>query len=132
MGSDPHDSTPHAPRDDGARLLVLERADPETARVRLAGTFHGAPVLWDARVLTLRRYQADLGPGAGPVRAFIDVHRVEDGRGEVVVGLPVARVDDPTLLKTATMLRQWKRLDRGRHEFGRAYDYRAEPASAVD
>lgn len=106
---------------------MVERPDAETARVRLVGTLHGAPVLWDAQVLTLRRYQADLGPAAGPVRAFIDVAQVEDGRGQVVVGLPVVCIDDPTLLKTAKMLRQWRRLDRGRHEFGPAYDYRANP-----
>jgi len=45
-----------------------------------------------------------------------------------VVALPVERIDRPVLVKAATMVRQWKRLDVGRHEFGPTYDEPPPPA----
>lgn len=106
---------------------VLDDADPGCVRIRFWGTLRGQPVHWQARVLTLRHYQQGLVPGAPPVRPFIEVTAVGDGVGTVVVGLPLDGIDPPALIKTVMMLRQWKRLDRGRHEFGPPFDDRGEP-----
>lgn len=80
------------------------------AHVRFTGTFEGTGVIWDAK---LQR----LAPGE---RRFIDIGEPADGRVPVTIGLPVARIDHPTVLKAMVMMRQYKRLQRGRHEFGAA------------
>ena len=110
-----------------AGITVVEQRDTEVARVRFAGTLRGQPVMWDARVLTLRRYRRERG--GGPARALIEVVGVADDLGELVVALPVEAIDRPVLLKAATMIRQWKRLDLGRHEYGPAYEDHGDPAS---
>ena len=117
-----HEFDPATP----AGITVLEQPDSEVARVRFAGTLRGRPVVWQARILTLRRHQRERG--GTPVRAFIDVRAVEGESGELVVALPVERIDRPVLVKAATMVRQWKRLDLGRHEFGPTYDEPPPPA----
>ena len=103
-------------------MFLIDQSEPDCARVRFHGTFHGAPVLWDARIVTLQRAQRERSVAS--VRQFIEVIRVEGRHGVAQVGLPVPRIDRATVLKTITMLRQWRRLDRGLHEFGPDHDYR--------
>jgi hypothetical protein len=97
---------------------ILDASPPDWVRIAFDGAFQGRAVRWEATVLTLRA--AEHRSGAPQRRRFIDVHSVEAGRGQVTVGLDVPAVDPPTLLKTVVMLRQWKRLGPGRHEFGPA------------
>jgi hypothetical protein len=86
----------------------LLSATPDEARLRFAGPFEGAEVVWEARV---RRV------GAGESR-YIAVGPRSANAIAVEVGLDVPVVDEPTLRKTVVMVRQWKRLRAGRHEFG--------------
>ena len=73
-----------------AGITVVEQRDTEVARVRFAGTLRGQPVMWDARVLTLRRYRRERG--GGPARALIEVVGVADDHvrasrvGDTVIG----------------------------------------------
>jgi hypothetical protein len=106
-----------------AGVTVLSQSDADEARVRFAGTLGGSPVQWQARVITLRRLWAETG--GGPVRALIEVRAVEDGVGDLLVALPVARLDAPVLVMTATMVRQWKGLGVGRHAYGPEVDFSA-------
>jgi uncharacterized protein (UPF0218 family) len=86
----------------------LLSATPDEARLRFTGPFEGAPVVWEARV---RRV------GVGESR-FIAVGDRTAHAVPLEVGLDVAAIDEPTLRKTVVMVRQWKRLRAGRHEFG--------------
>lgn len=107
-----------------AGVTVLSQPDAEEARVRFAGTLAGAPVEWLARVVTLRRLRAEAA-GGEPVQAVIEVRAVEDGVGDLLAALPVARIDARVLVMTATMVRQWKRLGVGRHAYGPEVDFGA-------
>lgn len=71
--------------------------------------------MWDALVLAL-----DL---ADDTPQFIEIGETGRTGRMVTVGLRVARLDEAVLLKTTIMIRNYKRLRRGRHAF-------AVPASA--
>jgi hypothetical protein len=86
----------------------LLSATTDEARLRFIGPFEGAQVVWEARV---RRV------GAGESRHIAVGARNADAVA-LEIGLDVAAVDEPTLRKTVVMVRQWKRLRAGRHEFG--------------
>lgn len=86
----------------------LLAATPDEARLRFIGPFGGAEVVWEARV---RRV------GAGESRYIAVGTRSADAIA-LEVGLDVAAIDEPTLRKTLVMIRQWKHLHPGRHEFG--------------
>jgi len=66
-------------------------------------------VLWDALVLALD--PADASP------QFIEIGRSAAAGRLLTVGLKVSTLDDATLLKTTIMIRNYRRLRRGRQEF---------------
>lgn len=89
----------------------LDRLPGQRVRVRFAGHLLGAPVHWDATLLAL--------PASGlPARRFIEVGETSPTGTTLTVGLDVPCIDAPTVLKTIIMIRGWKNLRPGRHEYG--------------
>lgn len=98
-----------------APYTVVGSPQPDRARIRFTGSFEGRPVVWDAEVIALRAGRNDSSP-----RPYIDVGtRGEHGRA-LRVGLALTALDAPALAKTVIMIRNYKRLRRGRMEFGDA------------
>ena len=87
---------------------LLDELPGRTVRVRFKGTFEGAPITWEATLEAL----------AGKARAFIDVEEAALGCGRLRVGVPAETIDHATLHKCIIMVRQYRALRRGRHEFG--------------
>jgi hypothetical protein len=111
---------------DGRQYLVRERAGGSYARICFVGSFLGQEVIWDAQVWTLRahrRHHPGDGRGAGPsprrMRNFIEIRAAKDtGEIPVTVAINVPAIDDPTLLKTVIMIRNYRQLRPGYHAFG--------------
>jgi hypothetical protein len=98
----------HATTDTDYRCL-----DPlggERVRVRFTGRLLGKPVTWDATLCTLA--------SVGASRRFIDVGAATATGTRLLVGLDVPCIDAPTVLKTVIMIRGWKNLRPGRHDYG--------------
>jgi len=97
----------------GEAYELLETAgDGTRARIRFRGPFGGREVVWDARIHALRV------PRPPAPRPFFEISTRRGGVASIRIGLDVERLDPPTLRKTVIMVRQYKRLRRGRHEFG--------------
>ena len=113
-----------------ARDFLFEALEPlggQSTRVRFTGTVGRSSVVWDARVMTLQHHCRSLTPQerrAG-VRQFLAVGPISGGTASVTVALNLSRIDEPAVLKTMIMLRQWKRLRPGRHEYGDAHRFGA-------
>lgn len=109
----------HGP--DGS-FRVLDHGSGHRATIRFSGPFLGEQVTWDATVMTLAHYAQSLPLSArlGGLRPFIEACAVRDGRGKLIVVLDLAHIDSPALRNTVVMVRQWKRLGPGRHEYGQA------------
>ena len=97
------------------RDYLLREAGDEEARLCFTGVFEGRPVVWDCRFLTLRRAGA-LGPAAG--RDFIDIGAPGRHGLSLCVALDIPAIDEPAIRKLMIMIRNYRRLRRGRHEFG--------------
>lgn len=108
-------------RNKGLDFLVLEETAAQ-ARVRFIGLFQGDEVVWDCRFVTLdearQRFAEDPDPAARPPRNFIDIGPPGATGVPIRVGLDIERIDKPAILKMIVMIRNYKRLKRGRHEFG--------------
>lgn len=91
---------------------LLRQPDPRNAQVEFDGVFEGQPVRWRATILALPR------DGARPYIEIDPAGADAHGRVHARVGLGVEAIDAPTIRKTIIMLRQYKRLRRGRMEFG--------------
>lgn len=91
----------------------------DCARVVFDGSLEGQAVVWDALFYTHPGY-ARAHPDKSLSGNLIEVGSPgPEGRGLVVV-LDLPCIDQPTLLKTLHMIRQWKRLAPGRHVYGGA------------
>ena len=106
----------------GQAFVLLGELQDQRARVRFSGRFEAAEVVWDCEFVTLRsewqRQTRRSREGIDRLRSFIDIGAPAEGGVPVRVGLAVARIDRPAILKMMVMMRNYKRLRRGRHEFG--------------
>jgi hypothetical protein len=86
-------------------------ADERRSQLRFIGTFEDRDIIWDAVVEALGSAYAgyqhlEIAPSGYPMR-------------RIDIGLKVDTIDTAVLLKTITMIRKYKRLRTGRHEFGK-------------
>ena len=112
----------------GSDYRLLGQPDRNCAWVEFEGVFEHQPVRWRATIVTLTREPS--GPADG-LRQFIDIDpdgTAADATLAVRVGLAVDEIDSATIQKTIIMLRQYKRLQRGRMEFGPLYPAHERPA----
>lgn len=109
----------------GADYLCESPFGGTCLRVRFIGHFERQEVVWDAELQALAATKAE-------TRQFIEIG-TPGARGiPITIGLGVTYIDRPTLLKTLIMVRSYKRLRVGRHEFGRGHDHvRSNIASGV-
>jgi hypothetical protein len=112
-------------RETGHAFVLLGELQDHHAQVRFTGRFEGAEVVWDCEFVTLQSEQ-QRGPPApaadpGPLSSFIEIGEPGERGVPVRVGLDLARIDRPAILKMIVMMRNYKRLRRGRHEFGAPY-----------
>lgn len=89
----------------GKEFEWVARPDESAAEIRFVGPFEGREVIWAARI----ERSADA--------QFIEVGAPDGDVCPMHVGLQVAAIDTPSILKSIVMVRQYKRLRRGRHEF---------------
>lgn len=101
--------------------FITPQHDDQCARIRFTGSFQGNPVIWHAQIMTLQYWCEHASPGttANECRQFIDIRPGNTpGQFALDVALGTCRIDHPTILKTIIMIRNYKRLATGRHEFG--------------
>jgi hypothetical protein len=108
----------------GKPFEALEPVGDQSLRLRFVGPFEGRPIVWDATFMTLdaayRQWLAEghaPSPGAG-LKQFIEIGAEGPEGRRLSVGLKLPAIDEPTVWKTLTMLRNYKRLRMGRHEWG--------------
>ena len=90
------------------------------ASVRFLGPFHGRQVAWNMTLCALQGARGEPRstlPG-GSCRSFMEIAAAPDGAFALTVGLDLAVIDEPTIRKTLIMVRNFKRLAIGRHEWG--------------
>lgn len=102
--------------DIGQGYILAGGLHEQRAHVRFTGPFHGQWVVWDCEFVTLG--------GSGDARNFIDVAEPGPQGVPLRVGLDIARIDRPAIEKMIVMIRNYRNLHYGRHEYG-------EPHSGV-
>jgi hypothetical protein len=124
------DTTSHFKKElrrDGLDYRPVEPINPGRAHIRFTGSFQGDEVIWDAVIVTLAHDFHEHHPTgkqpAGDISLpqYIEVGAWTDGMQKLRVGLNVPRIDAVTLHKTIIMIRNYKRLRPGRHEFAPAW-----------
>lgn len=89
--------------------LVGQSGD-QAAYLRFTGPFQGGTVVWDCHFTTLAEVQA--------TRNFIEIGEPRTKGVPLRVALDIACIDRPAIEKLIVMIRNYKRLRIGRHEYG--------------
>ncbi|MEJ2179618.1 MAG: hypothetical protein P8Y28_04080 [Gammaproteobacteria bacterium] len=77
--------------------------------VEFAGQFNQRDVVWFATIRCL--------PADKKNKQYIHVQLEENQSPRVEIGLPLERIDEPAILKSILMIRYYKNLRVGMHEF---------------
>ena len=104
----------------GIAYKLLAPLTSTLARFSFAGKFQNQEIVWDATLLTLKQYHAEQSVQTTPVQRspFMQIGDATDLGRALRVALDIAQIDEPAILRTIIMIRQYKRLHAGRHEFG--------------
>lgn len=107
-------------------IELLDEPGGDRLTVHFDGPFEGGQVLWHATLLTPAAW-ASLYGEKPPRGNIILVGEGIASAMELTLCLQVAKIDLPTIRKAITMVRQYKRLRRGRHEYGMSQNRDREP-----
>jgi hypothetical protein len=106
----------------GIAYQLLAPLTSTQARFSFAGRFQNQELVRDATLLTLTQYHAGQPAPAAPVQRspFMEIGDTTAHGRAIRLALDIAQIDEPAILRTIIMIRQYKRLHAGRHEFGEA------------
>lgn len=96
--------------DTGQDYILGGSLPDQRAHVRFTGPFHGQLVVWDCEFVTLA--------SAGAERNFIEIAEAGPHGVPLGVGLDIRCIDRPAIEKMIIMIRNYKNLHYGRHEYG--------------
>jgi len=100
-------------------FALVEPFNENEAHFTFDGPFEGETITWDARLIALGRLAGRDTPRAnGPLTSYIEIGDLSTRGRTITVGLDVPVIDEPTILRTVVMIRQYRRLRRGHHKFG--------------
>ena len=107
---------------------TLERRSKFCVRIRFTGLYNGMPVIWDATIQTiqdkfrdiLKQELIDLEGRA--LKQSLTIIENEQSYG-IEVLLNLTEIDQAAIERTMIMIRKYKRLHIGRHEYGEAVLY---------
>ena len=105
----------------GLSWLVIEHTN-EYAELRFIGPFEGGEVVWHCTFVTLQaelnRLAQESPRAPDSLRNFIEIGEPNTSGVPIRVGLALSCIDPPAIEKMIHMVRLYKHLRRGRHEYG--------------
>ena len=100
----------------GKPFLLRSELPAEKVELQFEGVLNSAAVVWHACVRTVEDYSLQKMVSDDPEQ-FIKIEII-DGRHELEVALNIKIIDQAVLERTIIMIRQYKRLQVGCHEYG--------------
>ena len=105
---------------EGKTFQQLDTCEDQYAHFRFTGIFAQKSLIWDAHLYTLAYYFNRVVESSQPhrVKQFIEVGEHTCNGRRIDIGLHLPVIDEPAIIKTMIMIRQYKRLASGRYEYG--------------
>jgi hypothetical protein len=104
----------------GIRYRLSGPLTPDRVRFSFHGKFSGQDIVWNMTLVTLTRVHQEQAPASQSAthRPYIEIGAATTHGRAIEVALDVPVIDAAVILRTIIMIRQYKRLRVGRHEFG--------------
>lgn len=117
-------------RDAEPPYILISPLQKQQARFYFSGPFEGQEIIWDATLMTLEHYvQEACRTGEYRAGEAVELQQFIDISDETISPLPIKIVhdipfvDSGRILKTVIMIRNYKRLHRGRHPYGPTHNF---------
>jgi len=113
---------------DGLEYELVKRISDDCVYIRFTGPFNDAQVVWNAKIQTLqakfRHHKNDVEAGIDQTsfKQSIDISE-KDNSYNIDIALNLKEIDEAAIKRTIIMIRKYKRLHPGHHEYGEAMTF---------
>lgn len=97
---------------------LISQTNTQLAHIQFEGPFQGETVTWDTHFFTLNGYVAHKNNKDEVLKQFIMLESIEDGLLKLTVALKIPEINHQNIQKMMIMVKQYKNLSLGRHEYG--------------
>lgn len=97
---------------------LIQQTDSQLAHIQFEGHFQGEIVTWDTHFFTLNGYIAQQRDNNKIQKQFIDIKPIDSNNLKLTIALKIAEINHQTIQKMMIMIKHYKNLSLGRHEYG--------------
>ena len=97
---------------------LIQQTGSQAAHLQFDGPFQGKTVTWDTHFFTLQEYQKKYEYDSEQIRQVIDIEPVDENMLKLTVALKIPEINHQNIQKMMIMIKQYKNLATGRHEYG--------------
>ena len=97
---------------------LIQQINTQLAHIKFTGPFQDKIVTWDTHFFTLKGYIAQENIKNTELKQFIEIQPVRADVMKLTVALNIDAITNPNIQKMIIMIKQYKNLSVGRHEYG--------------
>ena len=97
---------------------LIEQVNTQYAHIKFEGPFQGKTVTWDTHFFTLDGYSSENDDKQNVTKQFINIKKSDADSMELTLALNISEINTPNIHKMMIMIKQYKNLAIGRHEYG--------------
>ena len=97
---------------------LIEQVNKQYAHIKFEGPFQGKTVTWDTHFYTLDGYSSINNEETNITKQFIHIKESNADTMELTLALNIPEINTPNILKMMIMIKQYKNLAIGRHDYG--------------
>lgn len=97
---------------------LIQQYNNQHIHLKFDGLFQDKTVTWDTHFFTLDGYNAEKDIQNTKVKQFIDIQPIESNTMQLTIALKITDITPSNIQKMIIMIKQYKNLSLGRHEYG--------------
>jgi len=98
--------------------VLIKKYDNQHAHIKFAGSFQNQAVTWDTQFFTLEGYNAQESIENKSLKQFLHIEADKNDVFKLTIVLKIPEITEPNIQKMMIMVKQYKKLTLGRHEYG--------------
>ena len=101
--------------------VLIKQYDKQHTHIKFEGTFQDQSVIWDTHFFTLDGYNSQENVTNKTLKQFIHIEPSETSETNIfnmTVVLKISEITEPNIQKMIIMVKQYKNLMLGHHEYG--------------
>ena len=97
---------------------LIEQVNTQYAHIKFEGSFQGKTVTWDTHFFTLDGYSSIHNHEQKITKQFINIKESNADTMKLTLALKITEINTPNIQKMMIMIKQYKNLALGRHDYG--------------